>query len=331
MMDILKFIIILYSILLIPLMLGTLWQKYIVKRHFGIATLVQGWLCMMALFYCEAVPMVLFRRTLSELKNIWVVTMLVITVLFLISFLHTRDQWRNIRDIFCEKWKYAVIPILLILCSIFFLKPEIQDDTLEIVMETVSTNTMYQYQPYTDQAYEELPENKVYAPLEMYDAVLADMVNANPAIVVKIMLPIGFLPIFMLTYVMWAKSLFQKNRKLQRIFLFFTGVMFFLPIISTNMVMFSVWQNCWKGEVLLTTTVLPLVCSNVYNMIVELSQQWNKKKCIEYVLKLLIVSLTAQLTYAKGMLFSCSIILSGILIIVARRCQQKYAANINRN
>ena len=331
MFDILKIVVILYMILLVPLMLGILWQRYIVKRNFGIATFVQGWLCMMALFYCETVPMVLSKSSLTKLKNTWLVTVIIINVFFFVIFLCTRKEWKLEKEDSRKSGRNVVILFLMIICSIFFLKPQTQDDTVEVVMESYMTDNLYQYQPYTEEVYQELPKEKAYSPIEMYYAVLANMVNAHPAIVVKVLIPIGFLPIFVFTYVMWARRLFRKNKKLQRVFLFLVGIIFLLPVISTNMTMLSVWQNCWRGEVLLATTVLPLVCSYVYNMIGELLQQWNKRTCIEYALKLFIVSLTAQLTYAMGMLFSCIIILSGILIIVARRCQQKYAANINHN
>lgn len=331
MIDILKIVTILYMILPVPAMLGVLWQRYIVKQHFGIATFVQGWLCMMALFYCEAVPMVMFKSSLTKLKYIWLVTVLIITVLFLLVLLRTRKKWKMEKEKSRKNSKNVVILFLMIMFSIFFLKPQIQDDTVEVVMESYMTDTMYQYQPYTGEEYQELPKEKEYSPIEMYYAVLANMVNAHPAIVVKVLIPMGFLPIVVFTYIMWARRLFGENKKNQRVFLLFVGMIFLLPVISTNMEMFGVWKNCWRGEVLLATTVLPLVCLRVYNMIRELSQQCNKRMCIEYGSKLLIVSVTAQLTYAKGMLFSCIIILSGILIVVARRCQQKYAANINHS
>lgn len=327
----LKTIIILYTILLLPFVLGTLWQTYIVKRNLGMATLVQGWLGMMALFYCEAVPMVLLGRRLSELKNAWVITILVITLLYLVLCFRTRAQRRKIIHLFMKKWKCAIIPMLLILCSIFFLKPVTEDDTLEIVMEAIGTDTMYQRQPYTDQVYEEPPKEQVYAPLEMYYAVLFGIANTNPAIIVRIMISIGFLPIVMITYVLWAKRLFPKNPQGQRWFLIFAGIISLLPIFSTDMGLLRIWQCCWKGDVLLATTVLPLVCSYVYLMIRELSQQWSGRICGEYALKLLVASLTAQLMDAKGMLYSCMIIISGVLILVVRRWQKKYAANSKCN
>lgn len=309
-------------------MLGTLWQTYIVKRHLGMATLVQGWLCMMALFYCEAVPMVLFKKNLSELKNAWLVTMLVLTILYLLLCFRTKAQRRKVLNLFLKKWKCAIIPALLILCSILFIKPGIEDDTLEIVMETIATDTMYRYQPFTSEAYEELPREQAYAPLEMYYAVLFDIANTNPAIIVRIMIPMGFLPIVMIVYVLWARRLFPKNRKGQRFFLFFAGIISFLPVVSTDMSLLSIWQSCWRGEVLLATTVLPLVCSYVYLMFRELSQQWSAKTCAEYAMRLLVASLAAQLMDAKGMLYSCIIILSGGLILVVRRCQKRYAASL---
>ncbi|MCI5622047.1 MAG: DUF6077 domain-containing protein [Lachnospiraceae bacterium] len=327
MLDIIKIIIIFYMILVFPFLLGTLWQKYIVKRHLGIGTLVQGWLCMMALFYCESVPMILFRRSLSELKNIWLITTVVITILFLLLCFGTRKQRRNMMNLFFKKWKCAVIPVLLILCSILFLQPVREDDTLEIVMDAIASDTMYQHQPYTGERYEEVPQEQAFAPLEMYYAVLFEVANANPAIIVRILIPFGFLPICIITYVLWARRLFPKNPQGQRWFLIFAGIISLFPIVSTDMGLLRIWQSCWKGDVLLATTVLPLMCSYVYLMIRELSQQYSGRTCGEYALKLLVASLTAQLMDAKGMLYSCMIIISGVLILVVRRWQKKYAAN----
>lgn len=330
MFGILKIIIILYLILLVPLMLGILWQRYVTKQRLEISVFVQGWLCMMALFYCEAVPMILFKMSLTNLKNIWLATAIIITILFLMTFFRTREEWK------AEKKERKIgrgilVMFLVVICSILFVKPQTYDDTIEVVMEAYMTDTMYQYQPYTGEMYLELPEEKAYSPIEMYYAVLSNMVNAHPAIVVKILIPMGFLVIFMFNYIMWAKILFEKNKKLQEIFLFFIGIIFLLPVISKKMEMFAIWQSCWRGEILLTTTVLPLECYYVYKMIDEVSHQCRRRNMMEHGGKLLIAAIVAQLVYPKGMFFSSIIILVGIVIIAARRFQEKYAANTNNN
>lgn len=325
MADILKIIAILYMILLVPAIFGVLWNTYMRKKSFTAESFVRGWTCMMGLFYCEAVPVILWKMSLSSLKYIWLITVVVITVLIIFGLIKGKlevNKW-GLR----KNWGYMLISGMLILCSILFFKPDVNDDTVETVMEAYGTDTMYQYQPFTDDKYETIPEKKAYAPLEMYYAVLSGLVGAHPAIVVKILIPFAFLSVFILVYVMWAKILFQKNAKFRKIFLFFVGCIYFLPVISRNMELMAVWRNCWKGEVLLGTTILPLVCYDVYGMMISLLNQWSRKKCIRYAVNLTITVITAQLAYIKGMAFSSIIIIAGTLIIIARRFCDKYVAS----
>lgn len=325
MIDILKIIVILYMILVVPVMTGVLWDTCITRRVFSMETFVRGWFCMMALFLCEAVPMIMGRASLSALKNVWLFTVIIITLSNIVMLFRGKVEPAKLLRIINRK--YVVIAGVLVLCSVLFLKPDMDDSTVETVMEAYSTDTMYQYQPYTDDEYSTIPKENVSAPIEMYYAVLADMVGAHPAIVVRLLIPIAFLNVFMLVQIMWARLLFGKNSRFRRIFLLFVGLIYFLPVISTNMEYLEIWQNCWKGEVMLGTTVLPLVCYDVYCLIVSLSEQWDRKKYIGYGRKLLISAMAGQLLYVKGMALSLIIVSSGVLIIVVRRWYEKYVAN----
>lgn len=325
MADILKIIVILYMILLVPVMFGVLWDTYMRKKSFTAESFVRGWICMMGLFYCEAVPVILMKKSLSFLKYIWLLTVVVVAVLIILMCVRGKLTWN--RDILQQNFRYILISMVLILCSVLFLKPNMRDDTVETVMEAYDTDTMYQYQPFTDDKYETMPNEKVYAPLDMYYAVISEMVGAHPAIVVKCLIPFSFLNVFLLVHIMWANVLFQKSARYRKIFLFFIGCIYFIPIISTNMELMAVWRNCWRGEVLLGTTILPLVCYDVYTMMISLLNQWSKKKCIRYVVNLIITAIAAQLAYIKGMAFSCIIIIAGFLILIVRRCHDKYATN----
>lgn len=324
MMDFLKIFVILYMILPVPLMFGILWHTYIAKEPLGIRTFVHGWLCMMALFFCEAVPLVLWKKPLSYLKNAWLVTIIIVTLIVVGKLLWGKLRWKPGKGTVKKNWKYIVLSAGMIVGSILFLQPATDDSTVEIAVEAYVTDTMYQYQPYTDEVYEQMPEDKIYSPAEMYYTVLADMVNAHPAVVVKLLIPVSFLTVFILVYVMWAKVLFKKNPKFRKIFLFFAGCIYVMPIISTNMSMLGIWKNCWKGEVLLGTTILPLVSLYVYEMMSELSEQFDRKKCIKYGVNLAIAAMAAQLFYVKGFLFSCMIIIAGGIIIGIRKFLDRY-------
>lgn len=328
MIDILKVFAILYMILLVPFIFGVVWDVYVTRKQLRVETFVRGWILMMALFFCEAVPMILWKVSLSVLKNVWFVTVMAVTMVVVVMFLRGKVHWKLEKSERKKGWKYILVSSILILCSILFLKPDVDDSTVETVMEAYNTDTMYQYQPFTDDKYDNLPKEKVYSPIEMYYAVLANTVNAHPAIVVKLLVPFSFLNVFILVYVMWSRALFFKNKRFRNIFLFFVGCIYFLPIISTNMNLLAVWQNCWKGEVLLGTTVFPLICYDVYRMMASLSEQWKRDKCIQYGVELIVSVIVAQLLYAQGIAFSCIIIISSFMVIAVRRCYEKYVANV---
>lgn len=174
MIDICKLLVILYAILLVPYMAGVLWHTYVIKKEIKYGYFLKGWFVMMALFFLEALPMVMRKRPLRELKYAWIVTMILITIVFLLCVIMNRKQWKPDRAEIIKKCRLSWIPGIMILYSVVLVSPQIEDDTTEVVMTAYMTDTMYQYQPYTGEAYTELQQDRSISPIEMYYAVLVD-------------------------------------------------------------------------------------------------------------------------------------------------------------
>lgn len=326
MIDAIKVLIALYAILLVPYMCGTIWKEYVMNIRQGIHVYLHGWIIMMAAFWIEAVPMILLKRPLANLTYAWFITALIVTVIFLINLFRKRAWTKFDRDSVVTSLRNFVIPVIVICYAIFFVNPSIQDDTVETVMTAYTTNSMYRYEPYSESKYQELPSEKAWSPIEIFYAVVADIADAHPSTVVKLIVPIGFLLVAICVYLSWSKLLFGENKKQQKSFLVFIGCIYFLPTILSNMALLSVWRNCWQGETIMATIVLPMVCYYVYDIMIQFQKEWNREQGIFYGVNLLFVAIVAQLTMSKGMIFSGIIVFAGILVIVIRRCWEKYAA-----
>lgn len=322
MAQILGIIIMLYSLAVFPLVVAGLIRCYVKGSRTSMEYVVLGWTGALSVFAVEAIAVISSQGSLSNLKNLWLATMLVISVgSFWKNWALARGMTiKKVRTVLQGKWRIIAGMIVVTACTLLFVMPDLEDDTTEIVLESYVTDTMYKYQPYSEEEYKQIPAENHFSPIEMYYAVMARLSEFHPATVVKLVIPVFFLPIVVCVYLLWAKKIFPYDPKAQRLFLMLAGIVFLFAVFSERMKGISVLQNCWKGEILLGTVMLPLVCYYCLEIMENIYEQGIKKQLIaQYGIILTITSITSQLMYRNGFVFSGIVLATGIAIAEVRR------------
>lgn len=316
-----------YSLGIMPFLTGMMWTRK--NSLLGLAkTYVVGYLSLFALFYVLAVPMIVTGQPFTMLAGCWRVVMAVVPMLWLLQFAMRRKtflkqflQYHANLNKGKEMFRYAIIiGVLLIVVSIGFIMPSPEDDVPETVAITLDTNTMYTQQPYTRLPYLE-PELKIYAPIDMFYAVNADVAGMESTIWIHIFLP-AFLLLFFYA-VAWEVSgvLFCGKTEERGLFVVFSMILYTVSIGADRAVSFSVFQNIWNGATMLCCCILPLIAVFGFRLLEAAEQK--KKPNIQTVILEILTIITAQLMLTKGAVLSVFSLICCVGIFIIRKGWEK--------
>ena len=100
--------------------------------------------------------------------------------------------------------------IMIFMISVTFSMPSQKDDTPEIVNISIETDTMYQYQPYTQIPYDGINRDKAVSPAEMLYAVTGMITGLDSLTIIHVAIPFFFIPFFM-QYAGWLEDIFSET------------------------------------------------------------------------------------------------------------------------
>lgn len=311
MLTILKTVILAFTWLVLPIMVGCLFgllpQREYRKRR---SAYLMGSLTIWALFYGLVRIALDGKWSLTKLTRVFGVLLIVLTILSLgviIYRWHLRDLIRRTNRTNLVITVLAAVLILAVAGG--FAANRTEEHTVEQVMTMYMTDSLYEYDAMTgksradmmDFEKETLDAQKV-APVAAYYAVYVRMSTLHPAKFVRILLPVFLLPFYMAVYAAWAEYLFERDTKKKWCFQIVVWLLYAVSLITDWSVAFGLYQNCWNGETLFFLGELPLT------VLLALGEKKQLRE-IEafgqpYVILYYVVSAAAgQLLYEKGFFF----------------------------
>lgn len=298
-----KIALFLYFGFVLPYLMGRVWHRLLPWRqsHIGIATSHgMGMLALFAVFYVASF-LPLSRGMSVDVLSHWMLRLgLVLGVVCLLIL--NRKLWTDFQVEHLPI--YVVAPaILLLLLSVFALRPDSLDVTGELVRRMVDSNVFYGVKPYSGAAWEGTNHSPIEA-IYGIGAVLADM---DATLFLHRVIPCVLLLSYFGIYVEAGNILFENDSKSRNIFLVIAMSFFLLEAFRRGPVLINVLCNSWNGQTLLGSMVLPMAFAIAY--------YWLRTKRWQAIPAELCFLISAQLCFGDGammVLFLC-----GITVIVA--------------
>lgn len=164
----------------------------------------------------------------------------------------------------------AVLLIALQTAMCVFLAHMDADDCMYVATATTSmhTDTVFQVNPYTGNAYKVLPGRYVLSPFPVFLAMISQLsAGLHPAITAHMIFPAVFLPVSYMVQYLIAGLFFREDQNAR-------GIYLFLASLITGFSAYSVYNagcfqivRIWQGKALLAAMMLPLMfyfCMCIY-------------------------------------------------------------------
>ena len=212
------------------------------------------------------------------------------------------------------------------------MKPHTEDDTIAIVETAIVRDSMYGYHPYTGVAYEVLPTENIYAPIEMLYVVISNITGIAPAFLIQFLMPIFLQTWFCTVYWHVGSKLLEDEQK-NAIFMALILILHLSPLYMQGQSLAAgVFQNVWNGQTLLCCCVLPemflwgfMLKKRVWN-----DCGWKISEILKEISALIAIMLSAQLLYIRGIYYiSIMLVLWIVVILIQKGCQRYGTASEN--
>ena len=318
------------SLGIMPFLMGMMWTKK--NEPIGFArTYVAGYVNIWTIFYIIAVPMIVMGKMLSELTGIWQMILIAVPVLWLLQFIIRRKayinqlkQYAKNVDVIKRFLRFVIaFAAVFMIVSIGFIIPSVEDDVPETVAITLDTDAMYQQQPYTKLPYAE-PELKIYAPIDMFYAVNADITDLEVPIFVHIVLPIFLLGFFYAVSWEVGGYFFKEKLEDRGLFSVFSMILYTVCMCTNRTASFGVFQNIWNGATMLCCCMLPLVA--IWGLRLLDTVERKEKLDLRMIIVGILTIISAQLMLTKGALLSVLSLMCCVGIYIVRKGWERFGA-----
>ena len=184
-----------------------------------------------------------------------------------------------------------------------------EDDAMYVAnaTTTIDTNTLFEVDPYTGEAYEELPARYILSPFPFYTAFVSKMFGLRPLVVAHTFFPVW---IILLSYgVIWLYSgWFFEDKKSRSIMMLFAAVLTIFSYYSARIASARLMLRPWQGKTVLASIVLP--------MILLLMLQYGKEVALKKREFLLLFVMMLAATFTSSMGIALSVVVLGCILLV---------------
>ena len=222
-----------------------------------------GMVICLAIFQVLAVPLTYLKRSLTELSCLYIGILVVISI---VSLILNRQRLKTmVVEMFISlrhtPW-IAIIPIIIIAFQIYMYvgyTHSDEDDAFCIATATtsVSTNTLFQINPYSGDTYTAFPARYVLSPFPQMIAVISKLAGIHTLILAHTILPLILLPLSYVVFTLLGDELFKKNREKTAYFVLFVSLIQMFAFTSAytqgTVLLFRIWQ----GKAVLASVLLP--------------------------------------------------------------------------
>lgn len=301
-MIILKLLKIILVLFVIPELVGLLITRFIPKdKNNIIFAFVIGYIIEFAIAQLLSVPMIFAETTFIFFLQVYVLILLFLAILSI--FVNVR----RVKEIFKQTIQtikntpklLSALVIILICVQIygFVIYTHLDDDDSFYVgtaVTTIETNSLFKYSGMTgSEDGEQLALRYRLGPFPVYTAIIAKLIDIHPTIVAHTILPIVFLLVVYMLYLLIANELFKNDNKSSLLFLLIMNVIFIWGGYSGRNNFMFFFFRIWQGKSILANIIIPAV------WLIIMKAEENEFKFIDFLL-LIIVDLAGTFTTTMG-------------------------------
>lgn len=251
---------------IVPILLGSLFTG--LKKEDGGSLMLSycsGLIVMLAACQLVTVPLIFLRKGMTSVLFLYGG---IVALLCLVSLLFNRKQivkqvkkaWETMRH---NPWTIWVT-VVLILFQTFVLTTQqhIDDDDsfyVGMAAAAVETEGLYAVDPYTGEAYEELPSRYVLSPFPIFNAASSMITKTHPAAMAHTVFPLVFIPFAYMIYGLLGIRFFKENRWAVGAFLILASMVTMFSGYSVYTEGMFLLVRIWQGKAVLAGALLPAV------------------------------------------------------------------------
>ena len=124
---------------------------------------------------------------------------------------------------------------------------------------TLEENSLFQVNPFTGKNYRELPSRYVLSPFPIFHALISQVVDLHPAIVIHTILPGIYLLFTYGIYWLIGQKLFSDSLERTGWMMLFTSIYLTYTGYSTSTTGSMMLLRIWQGKALLAAAILPMI------------------------------------------------------------------------
>lgn len=183
-----------------------------------------------------------------------------------------------------------------------------EDDAFYVAAATtaIDTNTMFEYDAYTGEAYEELPARYVLSPFPMFTAFVGKSFGLRPIVVAHTLFPVIVLLMAYISVWLFAGVFFKKEEE-RHMVLFLASVLNIFSYYTARYVGARLILRPWQGKTILASVILPLV---LYFMLT-----YGRQKALKFQEWLLLFMLMLGASFVSSMGIALSAVMLGCLLL----------------
>ena len=286
---------------------------------------IKGYCLLFTIFLFMAVPVIFTVNKLSVLVFIWKIFLIVtLPVLFLLYY-KRKKRIRIVIKRFYENIQYAkkksgisiLFMIMIFMISVTFSMPSQKDDTPEIVNISIETDTMYQYQPYTQIPYDGINRDKAVSPAEMLYAVTGMITGLDSLTIIHVAIPFFFIPFFYAVCWLAGRYFFRDRIESVGLFALFVVIFYTAGLSRETMLAVGILNNSWNGVALAVACGVPLVCIQMFHMLDYFIENGNVTA--DEIIKMVFMASALQLMISKGYFITLVILMCGVIILIYKK------------
>lgn len=253
-------------LILLPFLLGLLYTRFVEEEKNSIfLNIAAGYIMAMGLFEIVTLPLIWMGQSLKVLLVVYGGILFAAAVISLIL------NWRRFGEVLLDTVQMVRsftlciwMELVLIAGQIFiYVRYEYMnaDDAYFVASATTSiaTNTIFAYNPYTGNAYENLPSRYVLSPFHAFIAVVSEAVDTHPAILTHSVFMILFLLLAYAVYALIGRALFAKDSEKTGYFLVILSALNIFAAYSERTSGLFLLIRLWQGKAILAGILLPLI------------------------------------------------------------------------
>lgn len=255
-------------LLIMPLMIGGFITLIIPQRDSLSLRLLSGYIIAFAVFDLLVLPSIFLKLTLGLFSKLFFVVMILLSLTgFIIGRKTTLSLIKEaVSTVFnIKKQAFLLLAMLLILGQTIYVasSTHIDDDDAFYVAtaETaVASDTLMEIDPYTGEAYTELPARYMLSPVMIWNAAISKITHTPPVITAHTILPCIFIPLSYMVYYLFA-DLLERRKKIKNkgLFLLLVTIIFAFSGYSVYSQGTFLLTRIWQGKAMLAAFLLPAV------------------------------------------------------------------------